>query len=146
MGIKVTGIRETMVRLERIHKKTHERQKDLLIKSGEDIAELSRDNAPRRTGALEKAIKSVAARSGVRGRYDVFVGVDRDKLGIGFKRYGVRYDELLHEKRFTLGEGSQRKAESGKDVGFEYITRAYEKLIKDISAKMEQIAKEESLR
>lgn len=145
MGMKIFGVNETLKKLSRIHGRTHRRQLKALIQGGEKIASLASDNAPRKTGALEDAIISLPLRSGVRGRYEVFVGVDASKLGEGFQKYGFRYDQYLHENEFVPGPVSQAKIDSGKDVGSAFLTRALDELEDGIAREMSDIAREEAL-
>lgn len=143
--MKIQGVEETITRLTRVHKRTSEAQREELFKAGEDVAKLASDNAPRDTGALENSIRSVPVRDDVRGRYSVYIGVDEKKLGEGYTKYGFRYDEHLHKKPFNLGPLSQLKQESGKNVGFEFLTRALRELEDGIKKKMEELAEKESL-
>lgn len=143
--MKIEGVSETVKKLSRIHKRTHPRQLKALKEGGDKIAALASDNAPKKTGALEEAIKSIPVKSGIRGRYEVVVGVDASELGEGFSKYGFRYDEHLHENEFKPGIESQRKIESGKDVGSNFLGRALDELEQEIADELSEIAREEAL-
>lgn len=145
MGLKILGVKETLVNLRRTEQRTHKRLLRLMRRGAEDIRDLSREYAPVDEGNLEEAIEvgeSVENFMG-RSRNVEFVGVNPDKLGEGFTKYKYRYDIAMHEGSYNLGPLSQAKAQaSGKQVGPKYLTRAWKELEPDLIAKAERIAAE----
>lgn len=148
MGMKIENLESVKNRLSRIDRRTSKRQLRAFRKGGEEIVQLTKDNAPRDTGALEKAIvKTETKLSSFGQRKQILIGVNTQMLGIGFTRYGFDYSIEMHDREnYQLGPISQAKANSGKQVGPKYMTRALEKLEDKISNELEQIAIEESLK
>lgn len=144
--MSIEGIDSTRVKLSRIHARTSKRQLEAFRKGAKAIHELAIDNAPIKTGSLERSITMAEPEVGNFVRKDIFIGVDSRKLGVGFSKYGFRYDQYLNENAFKLGKLSQEKRDSGKNVGPYFFQNAVNELEKGIAAELEKIAIEESLK
>ena len=146
MGLSISGINSTLVKLQRTEKRTHKRLLRHMRNSAKDIRDLAREYAPVDEGNLEEAIEVMESFEGFLGRYRAvtYVGVNPDKLGEGYQKYGFRYDIRTHEGSYNLGPRSQAKAASGKKVGPKYLTRAWQKLEPEITVKAQAIVDETS--
>jgi hypothetical protein len=143
MGMKITGVNATRLKLARTEKVTHKRLLRHLRNSAEEVAKLARAFAPVDEGNLEEAIEASESKEGFfsRKRSVVFVGVNPDKLGEGYTESGFRYDVRMHEGAYKLSPASLEKQRTGgKTVGPKYLTRAWQELEPEITAKAEAIS------
>lgn len=98
------------------------------------IRDLARENAPYKTGDLEKAIEyGVIKGSTNRNVYVVYIDMDmiRSRGDGSVGDYAWIMEEELHpygrqkgKRYFTLGPGSAAKAATGKKVGGRFLSRA----------------------
>lgn len=134
MGLRVTGLAETLLELARTEKRTNRAALNALRNGAHDIAERASDYAPVDEGFLERSIVVEEQRGGGR-RIEFLVGVDHSRLGPGYSQYGFDYALEMHEGSYDLGKRSQAKAASlGVSVGPKYLERAmhdFEEEIRD---------------
>lgn len=132
MSIRVEGLDSTEIALQRIGPRVHKRSLDVVRRYSKKMAEMAQELAPIKEGYLESAIEVLGEERGDRNRTEIIIGVDANKLGPGYKKYGERYDWKMEEGEFNnLGSASQRKASrTGRPVGAHFLERGvlyYEK-------------------
>lgn len=135
--MELIGVGKVKARLKRIGKRTNRAALAAVRRGAEEIADLAADYAPVDEGNLEDSIVVAEERSG-NSRIVIFIGVDPSRLGLGYKRYGFRYDIQMHEGVYNLGPLSQKKnSELGGGVGPKYLERALEELEEEIRTDVE---------
>jgi len=135
-----------VVKLRRTEQRTSKKLLRHMRNSAIKIRDLAREFAPVDEGNLEEAIVVAESKEGFMGRARAVetVGVDPSKLGEGYAKYGERYDVLMHEGVYNLGDASKAKANSnGKKVGAKYLSRAWQELEPQITAKAKAIVADE---
>jgi hypothetical protein len=146
MGLTVTGLSETVVKLRRTEQRTSKKLLRHMRSSAIKIRDLAREFAPVDEGNLEEAIVVAESKEGFMGRNRSveMIGVDPSRLGEGYTKYGFRYDIQMHEGVYDLGDASKAKANSnGKKVGAKYLSRAWQELEPQITAKAKAIVADE---
>jgi len=141
-NISVSNIGLTEIGLNRIADQIHSSALSIVRQGAKEIAELASKMAPVDEGDLEGAIKILGENSaGRNNRNVIFVGVDPEELGLGFTKYGYRYDIWTHEAVYNLGEKSVLK-QLGQlpRVGPKYLERAVTELLPDLQLKLERSA------
>lgn len=135
-NIIVENLDTTELALIRSGETIHRRSLNVVRGRAEDIAALARELAPKKDGFLEDSIGVLDEERGDRNRVEVIIGVDSNKLGPGYTKYGERYDWKIENGEFVnLGEGSLAKAQAtGQPVGPQFLERAslhYEKQLEE---------------
>lgn len=145
MGMSVKGITATKNRLERTTRRTSKRGREAFRDGAQKILELSRSNAPRKDGNLEKAIRKTEELGSIfTNRISILIGIDESKLGPGYQKHGFDYGDHLHETEWEPGKGSKEKIAAGHDVGPGFMKRALEELEDEIADRIQKIADEEA--
>lgn len=146
MGVTIQGVSSTLASLRRSERRTNKRMLRLMRRGAQEVADRARQYAPVDEGNLEDAIEvaETSERFFGNARQVSLVGVNPEKLGEGYTKYGYRYDIRMHEDTtYELGPRSRAKQEAtGKKVGSKFLARAYTELEPSIRARAEQIARD----
>jgi len=142
-GVRVKGIAATQARLERTGERTTKAALAELRAGAEKVVKTAQDNAPFKTGDLEKAIVAEESRTGTNRRTVIEVKVDPSTFD---HPHGADYFVRLHEDpSWNPGPLSRQKIAEGKRVGPKYITRAVEAHRREIATRV-RYAVERSLK
>jgi len=143
MGLKVTGISTTALKLQSQAGRTNKAALQEMIAGGQLVHELAVMQAPVDDGNLEEAIKlEIDAANPLRASISIYVDEDMSVPGRPGKTVGD-YALRMHEGDYQLGSISQLKQDSnpGVIVGRKYIQRAIEELQQDIETAMQEAVK-----
>jgi hypothetical protein len=144
MGVKITGVDTTALRLEALTDQYGDRARRALEQGAKDVQELARRQAPVDEGNLEAAIKLDHDYQGVNRRKRFFVYIDENMPvpGKPDKRVGD-YSVLMHENlapygTFQLGPLSEEKQSANPDVivGGKFLERAGDELADEITERV----------
>ena len=148
MGLKLEGLEQAIHRLANIGKRSSKGARRALEDGARDIAQLAALQAPRESGALERAIDYGADKSsGInrRDRFVVFIRQDliNPKSGKPVGDYADLVHEGLHDSVNGPGPGTILKQESlpGIEVGPFFMERAAEELEPRIRKEVERQVK-----
>jgi hypothetical protein len=140
------------VNLQQIGERAVKGMSDKMRRTAVKIRDLARDNAPHKTGDLERAIDYTTVKQGGRNAYVVFINVDalRSEGDGQIGDYAWIMERQLHPhgrqaglRRFNLGPGSLVKAAGGKKVGGRFLSRAVKEgmagLLGDMAAEVRRV-------
>jgi hypothetical protein len=121
IDMKVTGVRETILRLRNIGDRVQENARKTMHRAADRIVKRAALYAPVDQHNLEEAIEKRVTYEGKRNRLAIDVGIKPVVNGVNVEQYAT----IMHEGEYNLGPRSQEKADrTGAAVGPGYLTRA----------------------
>ncbi len=141
IDIKVTGIKDNILRLRNIGTRVHENARKTMHASADRIVELARKMAPVDKGNLEAAIQKQVGYEGPRGRLAIDIVIMPEANGVHVADYAT----FMHEGHYQLGPKSEEKqAREGVVVGPGFLTRAAEPEQKKLNDRLIAVVSKEA--
>ncbi|AGC36052.1 tail completion or Neck1 protein [Rhizobium phage RHEph10] len=141
IDMKVTGIRENVLRLRNIGARVHENARKTMHAAADRIVETAKKMAPVDEHNLEDAIVKRVDYEGSRRRLAIDIEILPEVNGVRVEEYAT----YMHEGHYKLGPKSQAKNDSQSErVGPGFLTRAAEGEEDKLGARMIGVITEES--
>ncbi|MBX4911363.1 hypothetical protein HJA82_29055 [Rhizobium bangladeshense] len=138
--MKVTGVRETVLRLRNIGARVHENARKTMHAAADRIVETAKKMAPVDEHNLEEAIVKRVGYEGSRRRLAIDIEILPVVNGVRVEDYAT----YMHEGDYKLGPKSQAKNDSQSEkVGPGFLTRAGEQEEDKLNARMIGVVTEE---
>ncbi|QIG69079.1 putative tail component protein [Rhizobium phage RHph_N1_15] len=140
IDMKVTGVKETVLRLRNIGQRVHENARKTMHAAADRIVETAKKMAPVDEHNLEEAIVKRVGYEGTRRRLAIDIEILPVVNGVRVEDYAT----YMHEGNYKLGPKSQVKNDTQSEtVGRGFLTRAGELEEDKLNARMVSVINEE---